>query len=551
MHAAHPNFIDFLEELPLKKHPISRALALLLAAAMLLSLCACAPKADKAGKADVVNIGATGALGSLNPLLIDSTWINLYAVTLLYSPLAALNADASFDKVLASTIETEDHLTYTVRIRDEAKWSDGEPITAEDVKWTMMHLASPVIANPNMMLHALVGTDDETGYLPEGATDFEGVQVVDEKTVTFTFKEPMNMLSFLNGYAQYIFPLPKHILQDVPEDQLATYDWFSAPTVVSGPYKATSVDANHYITYEANENYWRGAPQISHVNIRIVSGSELLAGLKSGEIDIVPPLLGSIPETDYKAVQALENVDAAYGDAYAVESLFLNTELIPDARVRRAMLLAIDRQALIDGLLSGAGDICDGFAVPAGPYASGLTPTACDIEAAKALIEEAKADGWDGAPIELYLNAGEPTLANAAALVQNAWKEIGVEVKITTVDLDTLMTKAGTAEAGAIGVQYTYPPADPSWDIQWVLEGWCHYYPEEISGALTAIWNGDGAQEQVAAQLAAIDAQVQQDVPVINLYVAGPLGAVSKRLSGAQASMYGSLLNIHEWTLSK
>lgn len=543
---------------------LRRALALVLALAMAFALASCgssgtsgasgsasAPAAADSNDGQVVNIGCTSSVGSLNPALMDSTWAMMYAVSMEFMPLVALNQDAEFEYMLADEITTEDNLHYTVHINEDATWSDGEPVTAQDLLFTMTKLASPVIANPNMMLSALVGTDDETGYLPESSDTIEGVQVVDEKTVEFTFKYELNMISFMNGYAQYIFVMPQHVLGEVADEEFSSYDWFNAPTVVDGPYMATGYDANHYVTYTANTSYWKGAPSIPNANIRIVDGANLYAGLQSGEIDIVPPLLGTIDLEDYEGVQALENVTATYGDAYSVENVFINTEVVDNQNIRQALLMALDRQTIVDNLFAGEADIADGFAVPAGPYWSDLTPTAYDVEGAKALVDAATAEGWDpSTEYTIFINGGETVLANVIALAQQNWAAVGINVEIQTVDLDTLMTKAGTEEAAMIAVQYTYPPVDPSWDIQWVLGDWCHALSDEVNDSLSVLWSTNDSAEYAAALLA-IDTYVQENVPMIDLYVSGSLGAVSNRLQNANASMYGALMNVHEWTIAE
>lgn len=538
------------------KNTLHRIFATVLALAMVFSLAACGSTGGNQSGASnsgdgVVNIGCTSSIGSLNPVLVDATWSSMYAISMSFLPLVALNENAEFENILADSITTEDNIHYTIHINEDAAWSDGEPVTSSDLAFTMARLASPVIANPAMMLYALVGTNDETGYLDEGVDSIEGVRIVDEKTAEFTFKYEMNMTSFLNGYAQYIFVLPEHVLSEVPEEEFAAYDWFTHPDVVDGPYMATSFDSEHYVTYQANPNFWRGEVNIPYANIKVVDGAGLYAGLQSGEIDIVPPLLGTIDQEDYENVKALENVTSSYGDAYSVENVFINTQIVDNANIRQAMLYALDRTQFIDGLLGGEGDLADGFAVPDGPYWKDLTPTAADTAKAEELVAAAQAEGWDpNTTYTLYANSGETQLSYAIQLAAQAWEAVGIHVDIRTVDLDTLMTLAGTEDAAMIAVQYTYPPVDPSWDIQYVLDSWCHALSDEVNTNLNTMWSTNDSDEYANA-LYAIDSYVQQNVPMIDLYVNGPLGAVSNRLQGATPSMYGCLNHIETWTLAE
>ena len=241
--------------------------------------------ASEGGK--IVNVGVTDSLGGVNPFVIDQTEINKYAIGLMFLPLVELDKDLNFQNMLADSITTEDNLNFIVHIDDAATWSDGTPVTAEDVEYTVRRLASPVVNNTTLMLYAFEGVGDE-GFVEEGAESVEGIQVIDDKTVQFTSKYPMALTTFENTYARYLHTMPKHVIEKFSEQELATTEWFNRPDVVSGPFFLTEYDNNHYISYEANKDYWKGAPKIDKLNIRIVDASQIYAGLQSGEIDIPP-----------------------------------------------------------------------------------------------------------------------------------------------------------------------------------------------------------------------------------------------------------------------
>ena len=123
----------------------------------------------------------------------------------------------------------------------------------------------------------------------------------------------------------------------------------------------------------------RGAPKIDKLNIKIVDGSQLYAGLQSGEIDITQQTMSDIPQEDYESVEALDNVDVVYGSPVTNQSVFIQTKNVPDVKVRQAMLYAIDRQQILEELLNGHGEIVDGFLSSASPfYDDSLTPVSYD-----------------------------------------------------------------------------------------------------------------------------------------------------------------------------
>ena len=168
--------------------------------------------------------------------------------------------------------------------------------------------------------------------MESGATSLSGVVAVDEKTVQITTKTEMALHTFKNIYGRYILTLPKHVLKDVPRKDLLSYDWFNAPTVVSGPYFIKEVDLNHYVIMEANDNFFMGAPKIKKLNFKVVTASQLLAGLRSGELDLVQQTMGAILGEDYDSVRKLENITVYDGTPVTVQSIFFNTERVADKR---------------------------------------------------------------------------------------------------------------------------------------------------------------------------------------------------------------------------
>ena len=546
----------------------NRILSLLLAGVMALGLTACGASnagaaADETGSAAVstesassdtaasgekiINVGVTNTIGSLNPLLLNGGEINKYATGLMFLPLMELDADLNFEGMLADSITTEDNKNFIVHIDDAATWSDGTPVTADDVVYTALRLASPVIGNTAMMYYVFEGVGDD-GFVEEGAESIDGIQKVDDKTVQFTTKEEMPITTFENSYARYLLTLPKHVIEQYSEEELSTADWFNHPDVVSGPFIVTDFDVDHYISYEANKDYWKGAPKIDKLHLKIVDGSQLYAGLQSGEIDITQQTMSDIPQEDYESVEALDNVDVVYGSPVTNQSVFIQTKNVPDVKVRQAMLYAIDRQQILEELLNGHGEIVDGFLSSASPfYDDSLTPVSYDPEKAKALLEEA---GWDGSQtIRFYVNSGDSTFVNAASIIAAEWAAVGIKAEIQTVDFATLMSVAGTEDYDVLAVQYTYAPVDPYPDVAWLLGGegsWTGYSDDTLNDALTKS-QLTSDPEETKELFSVVDKKVQEDVPMFSAYVISAQGAVSKRITGAAPSVYGFFNDVQNW----
>lgn len=499
----------------------------------------------------IINVGVTSSLGGINPFVIDQTEINKYAVDLMFLPLVELDKDSNFQYMLADSVTTEDNINFVVHIDDAATWSDGQPVTAYDLEYTVLRLASPVVNNTTLMLYAFEGTTDE-GFVEEGATSMAGLTVLDDKTLQFTSKYPMSLTTFNNTYGRYLRALPKHVIEQFSEEELLTADWFNHPDVIDGPFLLTDYDADHYISYVANENYFKGAPKLDKLNIKIVDGSQVYAGLQSGEIDITQLTMTSIPETDYESIEKLENVKAVYGSPITNQSAFIQTANIPDARVRQALVYAIDRQQLVDQLLKGNGEVIDGFVSSASPYYdSSIEPLPYDPEKAKALLEEA---GWDGSQtLRFYVWSGDTTFVNGAQILAAQWAAVGINVEITTLDLASLMSVAGSTDYDIMAVQYTYAPVDPYPDVAWLLSGegsWTGYAADEINAALEDTQTTTDV-EQLKADYAVVDKKVQEDVPMFSVYVISQMGAVNNRVVGAEPTAYGFFNDVQNWDVTE
>ena len=498
----------------------------------------------------IINIGVTDSLGGINPFAIDQTEINKYAMDLTFLPLMELDKDLNFQGMLADSITTEDNIHFIVHIDDAATWSDGTPVTAADVEYSVLRYASPVVGNTTLLLYAFVGTDDETGFVEEGATSIEGVTSLDDKTVQFTAKSPMALTTFQNSYARYLHILPKHVIENFSEGELTSNDWFNHPDVISGPYFLTDYDLDHYVSYTANQNYWKGAPKIDKLNIRVMDGSQIYSGLQSGEIDITHHTMTAIPQEDYESIEKLDNVKVVYGSPITNQSAFIQTANLPDARVRQALLYAIDRQQLVDQLLKGHGEVVDGFLSSAGPfYDPALQPIAYDPGKARELLEQA---GWDSSrTLRFYVNSGDSTFINGVQVIAAQWAQVGINVEITTVDLATLMTVAGTTDYDIMAVQYTYAPVDPYPDVTWLLGGegsWTGYYDDEVMDALDKTQQTSDT-EQIKGYYSLVDRKMQEDVPMFSVYIISAQGAVNNRVTGAEPSVYGFFNDVQNWDI--
>ncbi|MBO6136980.1 MAG: peptide ABC transporter substrate-binding protein [Lachnospiraceae bacterium] len=547
-----------------------KAISVILALTLAVSLTACAGAGGGAaqqapadgGKMDaqagaselnagdkVVNIGVTDTLGTINPLNMDYAFINLYATSLMFLPLAGFTEDMGYEGFIAESISTKDNKVFDVKLRDDAVWSDGEPVVADDVIFTFLRLTCPEVANYNYDFSMFEGFADD-GSSPSGAESIDGIVKIDDKNLQFKLKGHMNLNTFINNVATWICILPSHVLKDIPAGELLSNDWFNHPDVVDGPFILDDYDAAHYISYSANDKYFKGSPKIDKLNFRVVQGSELLAGLKSGEIDFLQPSISAVPIEDHAEIESMEGVTASYAPPVTNEMTYINTRKVTDKKVRQAIVYAIDRNTLLNSLLGGKGEIADGIIPSASPfYDPNGTKISYDPEKAKQLLSEA---GWDGSQtLAYYVGSNDEVAVRASQVVEQNLEAVGINVDIRTVDFATLMEVGGTDEVDMFSVQYTITPNDYYADILTLadVEGdsWTGgFFSPELDKALQATQETTDEAE-LTRLFREVNEVIVDEVPLFSLYFLSNIGAVSDRLENARPTLYGAFNNIHEW----
>jgi len=264
---------------------------------------------------------------------------------------------------------------------------------------------------------------------------------------------------------------PKHILESV---DLATDTTYSSNPVGVGPYKFVEWAASDHVSLEANPDYFLGAPKIPKIVFKVLPDSNVqIVQLRNGELDAIPFFAdASIP-----AVQGQGGlvVDQGWGSIwYAVHLNMNRADLFGDQKVRQALSYAIDRQALIDSLLNGVGQIATGPIIPAieWAYNPNVKTYPYEPETAKQLLRDAgwteKDGGWekDGTKLAFKLSAfrGNATVEQSTVLVQQYFADIGVDAEIEMLEFGTFVTDVRdnrSADGYYSFISYMTPEPEP------------------------------------------------------------------------------------------
>ncbi|NUR90434.1 MAG: ABC transporter substrate-binding protein [Nonomuraea sp.] len=423
----------------------------------------------------------------------------------------------------------------TFHLRTGLKWSDGKPFSSKDVLFTYKLLADAKIGS------AMAGK-------LAGAT----FDAPDDTTFTITLAKPnVGFLSLLAG--PFAFILPEHVLGQVPPDQLATHEFFTKPTVGLGPYTFVQYKTDQYVELAANPSY-RKPVTIPKIFLKPVSSDVATAQLGTGEMDLV-----QISPTDLQAVSGLKGVTVASkpSPGFIRMAVDQTDKRFSDARVRQAMLYAIDRKSLVDKLLAGKGSVQNSSFVTSWAQPAKLQDYAYDPAKAKKLLAEA---GWDASkPVTLSWIPGQRDRDAAATVVQSALTAAGMKVELKQVQAAQLLQSYEDHSFDlALFGGGTYA-VDPSSSVP--ILGCAAVYPtggnissfcDKSLDALTAEANGVTDQAKRAALYQQAAEKDNAQVPYLWLYNPDTLWATSSRLRGFKPSgdFTTGFWNADEWTLA-
>ena len=367
-----------------------------------------------------------------------------------------VDADGN-SKIVPSLAESwdisDDGLEYTFHLRQGVKFHNGNDFTAEDVAYTFHRMLTVEGGVNTEFIDQIKGADE----LLAGETDtLEGVEVVDDYTIKVTLKEPF--AGFLASISSPGVSIYDSEATEAAGDQ---FGMDPAVTVGTGPFEFSSWSFNNQLVLTRNEDYWKGASGLPGVVIKIIPDTETQSMMfESGELDIL--------DLDY-AADSVDRFTETYPDqivqgprvGIVYFTMNFNKEPFQDVRVRKAVQMSIDRQAILDALYGGRGQVEQGI-FPHGLI--GFNPVQEEIkydpEAAKALLAEAGyADGFD---MEIAADSSaSDTMTMALEIVSDQLAEVGIRAEIKNYDESTWLETRKSGELGSFMSTWSADYNDP------------------------------------------------------------------------------------------
>ncbi|GAC1299801.1 MAG: peptide-binding protein [Vulcanimicrobiaceae bacterium] len=443
-----------------------------------------------------------------------------------------------------------DGRTLRYRLRRNVRWSDGVPVTARDVLFTLRAILDP--RNP-------VASHD-------GYDLIDRADAPDPATVRFHLKRawaPAVATFFTYGTSpQYV--LPEHVL--AKQGALATAAFNAAPTVGDGPYRFVSWQRGDRLVYAANPRYWRGKPAVERVDVRVVPDPQTnLTLLQSGELDF--NLIAPSQQATLRA--NARGLAYAYAPTALIAGIALNLAHPPldDVRVRRALAQAIDRNGISAKITLGRYPVAQSdrprfsFA-----YDAGVAEPRYDVAAADRSLDAA---GWRRGPGGMRRKAGKAlaltyvqfpestTGVRVAAVVQRELFERGIDVTLKSISNAQLFLPARDGGALASGkFDLAYVPwvmgADP--DDRFIygctggVKNYMHYCDRAVD-ALEARAAAEPDRAKRKATYGVIDRRIAHDVPVVYLFNPDYIYAHGARLRGFEPNAFVPTWNAYAWSV--
>ena len=450
------------------------AVVLCVAALTLLPLTACSKGGNRTAAApDHLRIALQINPTQLNPILAQNT-IETFADGLMFDFLVTHDQNRRQIPDLAATVPSlanggisKDGATITYHLRRNVKWHDGAPFSSRDVKFTW-----EAIMNPRNNVVSRRGFDQVAS-----------VETPDPYTVVLRMKRlfPPAIDAFFGESDTPTRILPAHLLEKYPD---LNHVEFNAAPVGTGPYEFVRWLRGDRIVLRANPSYFAGAPRLKQITLAIVPDDNTIAEqLQSHETDLAIETTAAV----YHDVAGASGVRRQLADSPTYTAIIFNTQrpMLGDVRVRRALVMGMDRAAIVRDNAFGTTQLAVADLAPFyWAFDAALHPVPFELARAKALLDAA---GWhvgpdgirvrDGtrlAPLLVY-GTGSQTVRNITAQVQQMYRPLGVDLQLKGFDYATLYAAAqsgGILNGGKFDLaMYAWVSgSDPDDSSQWTCK---------------------------------------------------------------------------------
>ena len=503
------------------------------------------PAAAKLRK-DTVVAGISEPQGIFNPYFFVNGW-DENVTNVIFSRLIDWDSHGNLVPGLAeSWTVSPDGKTYTIKLRPNLTFSDGSPLSAEDVAFTLSVLYDPKYDGDIDITQANIVGGAE--YKAGKADSVSGLKVIDPLTIQVATTQPgATTLSKIGGPV-----LSKaYYGKEYQRGNLDYLRTLHGKPLGNGPYVYEKYIPGQEIRFHANTHFYRGTPPTARFIYRITNPSTNFQLFQTGETDY--DAFTSRPD-DIEQLQLLgfANINLYGSSDYSEVEFNVRRPALQDAKVRQALIYGLDRQKLIDVVYQGYGQVA---IEPIAPISwaynpEGVNPYKYDKAQAEKLLDEA---GWkpgpdgirikDGKRLELTLLASKKVLNDALIpIAKENWQQIGVVLKPQVVDFNALMAqrKSGNYDLASFSTSTLNDPHDGVWDFYSTETKESGYNNPQVDKLIDA-GNAELDVEKRKPIYHQLYKVLADDPPVILLGYRQILSASSARVTGFKPDIYNGL----------
>jgi len=435
---------------------VKKLIALILGFTLIISviLSGCSPKTaqEAASLSQAAPKGGTvryavwsSPKGVFLPALSNDNY-DFLVFSLVYEGLLKMNPKQELEPCLAKSYEVSpDYKTVTFKLRDNVKWHDGEPFTAEDVRYTFEFMGDADYSGPyGSFVKPIKGAE---AFKNKKTEHIEGIQIIDPHTISITTDEiyANALLSF--GYSIRI--MPKHIWEKIGAKLAGeSVDTLRSP-VGTGPFKLSKFVPDQYVEMTAYDDYWNKRPNIDKFIIQVTNQETAQAQMLNGEIDFMA--ISQMNPDDLNLYKSGNiQVQEIFGNSCQFMGMNNEMEVFKNKKVRQAFTYAINREGIVKDLLYGYGEVANSpYRSDFWAYPAGLNEYKYDQKKAVELFKEA---GWEynesenkmyrnGQPVKFVLKypSGNRAREQAAVVIQQDLKNIGIQVELQIMEFSTAL----------------------------------------------------------------------------------------------------------------
>jgi peptide/nickel transport system substrate-binding protein len=364
----------------------------------------------------------------LNPINAPSNG-SIFVIQQIFDQLVEIGAGTEVEPGLATKWESsKDGLTWTFHLRD-AKFSNGEPVTGEDVKFSIERFADPEM---------------NVSYATLGES-IKDVEVVDPHTVKVNLSHVDG--AFLDDISMFAAAIePKKVVEEVGDKAFAEHP------IGSGPIAVKEYVRGQRTVLESNPLYWRkGQPYLDGVVFEYVPDANTrVLKLRSAEADVAD----AIPYNQVESLDGTEGITVEVAKALSWTSVFFNTKKPPlnDVKVRQALNYATPKEQILETVRYGNATVANSNLPPVKYWDESLAAYPFDLEKAEELMAESSVpEGFD---IELVIPSGDPVVQQTAEIIKAEWAKIGVNLNIVPREFGAMFS---SWIEGKGGMSATFP----------------------------------------------------------------------------------------------